>query len=275
MSAIRRTLLAAAVLFSAVGTAGAADLNYGGKGGMKDGYLPPIANSPTLYIRGDMGWATYDKPDMWEDGIWKLSETKIDRNLVMGGGLGYYFSRNVRGDVTYEYRRSTDFEGNLADYSNDLPGKRKFGVQTNLVMANVYYDFNSGGRVMPYVGVGLGAAHHKVSEGTVDVLCGCPGTIDGAKNWTVAGAFMTGLSINILGGGHSAPMHGGSTKDAPVMVSTGRNLFLDVGYRFLHLGDTATGPVRGTGAHGLVSYDPSVESIRAHEFRVGLRYDLR
>ena len=68
----------------------------------------------------------------------------------------------------------------------------------------------------------------------------------------------------------------GGIKDGPVAVDSGRGLYLDVGYRFLYLGETATGPVSLTNTSGtIVSRDPTVEDIHAHEFRVGLRYDLR
>ncbi len=252
MSKFRRVLLAAAVLAGATAAAQAADLNGGS---MKDSYMPPIAYGPSWYIRGDIAWAHYDKPEMWEDGIWKLSQTNIDRNFVFGGGVGHYFTRNVRGDITFEHRRDTEFSGTLADPGSPIPGERRFNVQTNAILANLYYDFNSGGRVMPYIGVGLGAAHHKVSAGVVDPICGCPGIIEGAKNWSVAGALMTGVSINILGGSQHGGFVRGGMKDEPVAVAPSRALYLDVGYRF--------------------SQDPKVDSVHAHEFRLGLRYDLR
>jgi len=267
MSKLRRALLAAVALVGTAGTAAAADL-YGSS---KDTYMPAIAYGPSWYVRGDVAWAHYDKPEMWENGIWKLTETEIDRNFAFGGGIGHYFTRNVRGDVTFEYRKETDFSGNIADPLNDIPGKRKFGVQSNVIMANLYYDFNAGGRVMPYIGAGLGAVHHKVKDGTVEPICGCPGTIDGDSNWSVAGALMAGVSINLLGA-REPVMRG--MKDDPVPVASNRGLYLDIGYRFMYLGDTATGPVRGP-ATNPVSHDPSVDGIHAHELRLGLRYDFR
>ena len=84
---------------------------------------------------------------------------------------------------------------------------------------------------------------------------------------------MAGFSAKLRGG---ESVQEGSFKDAPVQGSSGRNLYLDVGYRFLYLGETATGPVTLINTAGtLVSRDPTVEEIHAHEFRVGLRYDLR
>jgi opacity protein-like surface antigen len=52
---------------------------------------------------------------------------------------------------------------------------------------------------------------------------------------------------------------------------------IDAGYRFMYLGQTATGAVKDTVSTNTVTIapDPTVEQIHAHEFRVGLRYDFR
>ncbi len=103
------------------------------------------------------------------------------------------------------------------------------------------------------------------------------GTIEGDSKTDVAAALMAGMSVKLRGGAT-----GGSFKDG-YAVDTGRSLFLDVGYRFLYLGEAATGPVTATytapvagghGGTGTVSQDPVVDDIHAHELRVGLRYNL-
>jgi opacity protein-like surface antigen len=63
-------------------------------------------------------------------------------------------------------------------------------------------------------------------------------------------------------------------KDGPMYVDTGRKLALDIGYRFLWLGDAETGAVNGVMVGGTVSDDPTVHDIHAHELRIGLRYDI-
>lgn len=80
---------------------------------------------------------------------------------------------------------------------------------------------------------------------------------------------MAGFTTKLRGG---QSVVGGSSKDGPMTVDTGRNLYLDVGYRFLYLGEVATGPIVTTVP---IAEDPTVESLIAHEFRVGLRYDFR
>ena len=59
-------------------------------------------------------------------------------------------------------------------------------------------------------------------------------------------------------------------------VQLRERMALDAGYRFLYLGETATGS--GSDRQGAVHIVPTIRrssNIHAHEFRVGLRYDFR
>ena len=267
-----RAALLMGLAFVAVtpGTAGAADL-YGGS--IKDSYAPMQPASPSVYLRIDGGYGIHDDPVMVEDGIYDLTNTKIDGAWTLGGGIGRYFTNTIRADVTYDHRFEADVEGTLGDGHASLPGVRSFGLESDVVLFNAYYDFNRMGRFSPYLGVGLGVVHHQTSAGTVSNDCGCVGTIDEGSSTHVAGALMAGFSTKLRGG---ETTYMGGIKDGPVAVDSGRALYLDVGYRFLYLGETATGAVTMINNGGtVVSRDPTVEDIHAHEFRVGLRYDLR
>lgn len=257
MTSIRGTLLvSAALMLGSIAGAEAADINYGGS--IKDGgyAAPMVAPEPRLYFRVDGGYGFHDDPIMVENGIYDLTETKIDNTWSFGGGVGMYFSRNVRADITVDHRFEADAEGNLRDHAATLEGVRKFGISSTVALANVYYDFDTRSHFTPYVGIGLGFARHSVKAGTVEDPCGtCSGIIDADKSTSVAAALMAGFSVTL--------------RD---------RLMLDAGYRFLYLGDTATGPVRFAGTpvgQPNVSNDPTVEDIHAHEFRLGLRYNVR
>jgi opacity protein-like surface antigen len=254
MTSIRGTLLlGAALLLGNVAGAGAADLNYGGS--IKDGgayAAPMVAPEPRLYFRVDGGYATHDAPVMVEDGIYDLTGTDIDNTWTIGGGVGMYFSRNVRADITVDHRFTADAQGNLSDHQATLVGVRRFGMSSTVALANFYYDFDTRSRFTPYVGFGLGFVRHNVKAGTVEDPCGlCTGTIDANSSTHVAGALMAGFSVAL--------------RD---------RLALDAGYRFLYLGETSTGAVRFTGTGDTVAKDPTIENIHAHEFRMGLRYNI-
>ncbi|MEL6299040.1 MAG: outer membrane beta-barrel protein [Pseudomonadota bacterium] len=257
MSFTRTMLLGAALAAGITGSASAADLStYAPKGGsLKDtSYMPAIATQPSWYVRLDGAYAVYDTPVMVEQGIDTLTETDLDSSFAFGGGIGKYMTSTLRADINYERRFEADARGSLNHSGATLPGERRFGLKSDLFMANLYYDIDRGNRFNPYIGIGLGAVRHKTTEGTVE-SCGCTtGIVEEGENWSVAGALMAGFSLKLRSRFH-----------------------LDAGYRFLYLGHAETGPVRTTGGTTgtQVSEDPTVEDIHAHEVRVGLRYDIR
>jgi len=267
MSSIRgATMLAASAIIAAsafASGASAADLF----GSVKDGYapLPVTSPAPSWYFRVDGAYGAYDEPIMVEHGIFDLSDTEIEGQWSLGGGVGYYFTKNIRGDVTVEHRFETDATGTLRDNNVNISGVRNFGLKSTVVMFNGYYDFDNRSFFTPYIGVGLGIANHSTTDGTVTLHGGGTGTIAGESTTHVAGALMAGASLALLGGTRST----GSFKDAPV---ASRNLVLDVGYRFLYLGETTTGPLTTPNGN---SDDPTLQDIHAHEIRFGLRYDFR
>lgn len=251
MFSFRSTIMAgAAMLVAATTLASAADLG-GYNGSMKDGqaYMPAIQSNPSWYLRLDGGYSRHDDPAMTESGIWDLTNASIGSAWSVGGGVGRYIGRNARIEFTYDHRFEADAQGNLADPAAPLPGIRRFGISSDVILTSVYYDFDATRGFRPYIGIGLGAVRHRTSAGTVET-CGCTiATIDKGENWDVAGALMAGFSYQL--------------RD---------RLHFDAGYRFMYLGEAKTGAVTTTTA--VVAQDPDVKEIHSHELRFGLRYDV-
>ena len=265
-------LISAALVLGSAHGASAADLgNYGG-GSIKDAPMAmPYSAGPSWYARIDGGYSQFDDPTMTEIGVYDLTEESIDNAWSIGGGIGRYFGNGFRGDLTYDHRFEADAEGNLADHQASLEGVRKFGIESNVFLANLYYDFDYGNRFTPYIGVGLGFTRNKTTAGTVET-CGCTtAIIEEGSDTNAAGAAMAGFSLRLRGGEQTVQ---GSFKDGPVTVSAGRGLYLDAGYRFLYLGGVETGEIVHVGGGTTIAEDPTVEDIHAHEFRFGLRYDI-
>ena len=254
MVASHRSIIAGAVLL--VASAAGANADY--YGGMKD--MPVATIQPaSWYVRGDTGYSWMDAGDL-SGAITPFGSRSLDHNWAIGGGIGYYFGRGIRGDVTYDYRFKTDVHGGGA-FTTD------FDVKSSVILANLYYDFRPTERFTPYIGVGLGAAHHSTSSGAIITCGGVCLPYDGDSNWTAAGALMAGFSIRLDRGSH-APV---SIKDGPVYSEPGR-LHLDVGYRFLYLGDAHAGNLVGA---VFPTPGPRLEDVTAQEIRVGLRWDIR
>jgi opacity protein-like surface antigen len=260
-------LLGAVLTIGAVTGAVAADLGSQG-GSLKDyGYQPQqMGYSPSFYMRLDGGFARHDKPFIVEDGIADLTETSMGKAWTLGGGVGYYFSKNIRGDLTYDHRYKSNVQGYrfdtaqlaaadcdaVAGNQTSCYGTRRFGITSDVFLANMYFDFDCRCHITPYLGVGLGFTRNRTTSGTVTNANGVVGDIDSHSNTHVAAALMGGFSMQLR-----------------------ERLALDAGYRFLYLGEASTGAVKDRVGAVQIAPDPTVEAIHAHEFRVGLRYDFR
>ncbi len=236
-------LVSAAAIFPA--GASAADL-YGAHGYTP---MPVTSTAPSFYFRLDGGFAGYDNPAIYQAGARQAGDTDFDGSWGIGGGAGYYFTQNIRADVTVEHR----FEADVVSSKNGgrLNSSSRFGVDTTLVMLNAYYDFDNRSFFTPYIGVGLGVANNSISDGAT-TFRGGTGSIAGEDTTSVAGAFMAGFSVALL-----------------------NNLKFDSGYRFLYLGTADSGPVKYQGSLTGTGQKVSLEEIHAHEVRFGLRYDFR
>ena len=248
---VRNSILAG-VAFLALGATSsqAADL-FGGKGGsIKDGgYQTEIVPSRphSWYLRGDFSFAGNDLGGIRQDPNYVASEVSIDRNWAFGGGVGYYFSKSVRGDLTLEGRSTAKTHGKIF-YGPGFNADTNVGLRSTVGLANLYYDFDMRSHFTPYLGVGLGFASNKTSDSALSGCCTAP--VVGATKTSAAGALMAGFSAKVAD-----------------------RVNFDAGYRFLYLGDATTGLMQSTP----VTTRPALhlEDISAHEFRVGLRVDIR
>ena len=111
-------------------------------------------------------------------------------------------------------------------------------------MLNVYADLGTWHGVTPYVGAGVGAAYHWMYNIFGVNPDGSTTLIPDGGDWDFAAAVMTGLSIPLSG-----------------------QTIVDVGYRYIWLGDTESG---ADGSGGTVLF----EDMANHELRIGLRVEI-
>lgn len=152
---------------------------------------------PGPYLRFNTGYS------------WATSNN-IDSSWMVGGGAGWRFTPNLRGDITFDYRGDYDQRTNFG-----IGPGAKSGLHNWTLMANGYYDFTVPGimPLVPYVGGGIGIAHNSVDGVSVAV----PGT---------GVASLTGHDSNQFAWQLSAG----------VAYNFTPTLALDVGYRYLDAG---------------------------------------
>ncbi|MBS0232975.1 MAG: porin family protein [Proteobacteria bacterium] len=251
-------LSAALVVGSAVG-ASAADL-----GSPDLNTAPALAPTPAFtykwYLRADGGYSWYPTPDMTL-GDFDNHNTKQSGAWTVGGGIGQYYAWGFRGDITVDHMFDATNESDF-DF-----GSTKVDFNSTVVLANLYYEFNRGGRFVPYIGGGIGWAHNQTNSGSV-IDGGIASSYLGQSTDNFAAAAMAGISWKLWGG---RDMYVSSAKDdEPVEINTGHAVYLDFGYRFLYLGDAKTVAFDADGETAA----EKLKEITAHQFRIGVRYDL-
>ena len=262
-------LVGAVAAVAAAASAHAADLNGGSAtygGSIKDSYVAP-APARSWYLRVDGGYGWHGTPEIFNAQNTLLDDASIGGNGIVGAGIGMYFGPRWRADLTYDHAFAAKVKGTAGDNIVGVGNPHIFAegkMTRDLFLANMYYDFDFGGRVTPYIGGGIGFAHHQFSDGILSASFGS-GTIDDKSSTSFAAALMAGVSFAIAGGQSNCCA---SVKDAP--VASNRGLMLDVGYRFVYEGGAHTGDTHIAGITG----DPLVDDIISHEVRVGLRYNM-
>jgi opacity protein-like surface antigen len=252
----RKTLFATLVV-GAASPAFAADL-----------YEPIIEVVPEAvggwYLRGHIGMSNqffdglesemFDEPFAfgWYD------EGGFSSAPIFGGGVGYQFNDNLRGDITVEWRGKSDFYAldwlQAVSPASPVRTNEYTGKKSELVfMANGYYDFASFSGITPYVGAGIGASYNTISHfRDVNELNGGLAYADDESEWNLAWALHAGLGFQAT-----------------------ERMTIDFGYSFISLGDAKTGR--------LTNVDPNFDTdndgikfndIYSHDFKLGVRYSL-
>lgn len=101
------------------------------------------------YVRGDLGGNFQGEVD-------GSPKAKADDGWIASAGAGYALGNGFRA------------EGELAYLDSDLKGATGGDTTTLGAFANGYYDFDTGGKLQPFVGAGLGFAKVEVDSPLVD-----------------------------------------------------------------------------------------------------------
>ena len=206
------------------------------------------------YLRGEVGYVHYKRPEAdfaARPFTSDFTREHLGNAAVVGAGLGYRFNANVRADVMLNHTFDARFKGvapapSLATAS--IVDRGSF--QSSTLFVNGYLDFRPVMGFTPYVGAGIGVAHNVLSRHeltTYDAATGIETSerLAGGDSFGFAWALMAGVGYQLSS-----------------------NFTLDLGYRYASLGGVKTR-----------AYDSGigvdVDSIAAHEVRLGVRYNFK
>ncbi len=224
---------------------------------------PPMDVGGGWYLRGDVGVGALQM-NSWRSTLQPFDETgqsfatsgnlfvpafaSIGDTTFAGVGFGYQFNHWFRADITGEYRTEATYRAGLSG-ANILSGWTGFdtyngGVSTALFMANGYFDLGTWHCITPFVGGGVGIAAHKFA-GLTD---SGGGVATDATPTNFAWAVMAGLARNVT-----------------------PNLKIELGYRYLDMGNINSNPIQCLQPQGCWQERHSFD-LASQDVRLGLRY---
>jgi opacity protein-like surface antigen len=184
---------------------------------------PAWAQPTWVYVRGDIG-ASFSRD------VGGSLDDDLGTATLFNGGVGFKVLPFFRTEFALTYR--TGYE---IDSDRLVPGSRAKGDVANLTgMFNAYFDFSEIGRFQPYIGAGIGVAYNDVDSINAGGV-----TLSGESTTDLAWQVALGTAISLVPG-----------------------IALDLGYRYVDLGEVKTGRSAGLGLTG---------DLAAHEVMAGVR----
>lgn len=189
----------------------------------------------------------------------KVANASIDNTWLAEGGAGCSFggSRGIRVEAMFGYRGEREITGEpgffvFTDNSLGAVPVTAGGdplharLQTYTLMLNAYKDFGNFGGFIPYLGVGVGAAYHRLDDVFFTGNPNLVNRIRGDNDLSLAWSLMAGVGYQFS-----------------------ERMLLDLGYRYIDLGRISS---QRSDSAGFVNPAVNFDDLTAHEIKVGLRY---
>lgn len=222
----------------------------------------PVDFGGNWYLRGDVGVGILDYGRY--EGInldatapatgYVETQRSIGNQFFIGGGVGYQFNNWLRFDATGEYRSSASWRLIEQD-TNFTPNAYNVisgNISSAVGLANLYIDLGHWWGVTPFIGAGVGVAHHWF-DGVSDIGAGSSiggiGVASDRDKTNLAWAAHAGLSYAV----------------SP-------NLKLELAYRYLNMGDVQTGSVVCLGPGGGLCTVYKLKDLDSHDIKLGMRW---
>jgi len=194
-----------------------------------------------VFLRFETGLAGGLSPDL---ALPNLVDAGLGKTMYFGAGAGYQLFERLRTDLTVTYRGG--FEQTV-DFGEALHAKADF--QSTAVMLNAHYEFSPSGKIVPYVGGGIGYVYNHLDQVSITSAQDAPvATINGG-GWANFGAQ--------FGGGIAIPIRD--------------KWFVDLGYRYFDGGKYESADKIHIASGVTQTFSRHVGDLRAHDFTAALR----
>jgi OmpA-OmpF porin, OOP family len=246
-------------LWAALAAAGIASLAAGGAQAQDT-----ASWTDGFYVRGDLGGAIGNVTTFHDTNPNSTSSTAIlgttrapaetGVSSLIGAGIGYRLNPIFRGDVTLDYMPGLRVQPIAV---NGTPSGYTFGAanfDSTVGLANAYVQLDgllpgALGRFQPYVDAGIGFAHNRL--GTLSINATPGNALNGSTKTNFAWALGAGVAYPIT-----------------------PHLSLDLAYRFLDVGPTATGPNAFAFSVPFRITAAKSDDVTVHTLTAGLRWSF-
>ncbi|KAA2236748.1 outer membrane protein [Salinarimonas soli] len=224
----------------------------------------PVEIGGGWYLRGDIGVGVTHMRDfeyvsdqpLPTDIAYSIDRKSVNDQVFVGAGIGFQFNSWLRADVTGEYRASTGFDAmerarytfGGADGFNHFTGK----IASFVVLANLYADLGTWYGITPFVGVGVGGAHHRTQD-FQDIGYG---------------RHLGGIGF----AGSTSSTHLAFALHAGLAYDVNERLKLELAYRYLNMGRPNAGTINCEG--GCDAYGYKLKDYDSHDIKIGMRWLL-
>ena len=226
-------------------------------------YQPASVLTGNVYLRGDVGVGAADlrtRDSSFDAGFDAAANgvgydaRSLDDSAFVDVGVGYRFNDYFRADVTGEYRTSAHFSAIESYNDNTQLSGRQYdtydGQYRSIVgLINGYIDLGTWWCVTPFFGAGVGVANVSVKNMYDISPNGGFGTAPDHSQNNFAYALMAGLDFAVT-----------------------QNLKLELGYRFLDMGNVSSGTFNCANAVGGGCHEVQHSHLESNDIRLGFRY---
>jgi opacity protein-like surface antigen len=230
-------------------------------------YLPPIEEfvPSGWYLRGDIGMTNQRFKNLHQR-LYDVPGTSVeavgfgwDSSTFFGLGVGYKFNEWFRADLTGEYRGKANFHGSDHVRFNGGEGVDNYsGSKSEWVfLANAYVDLGTWWCVTPYIGAGIGGAR-------VNII----GFRDDGFN------DVNGLSVSTAYAADASKFNFAWALHAGLTFKVTQSMSIDLGYRYLDMGDGTTGATRAFDGSFVNGGAFTFNHITSHDLKLGVRWML-
>jgi opacity protein-like surface antigen len=242
---------------------------------------PPMmdAGMTGLYLRGDIGGGALGYNDIelrqgtsvlaaGTGGITLLTKdkSKDDYQFFVGAGIGYQFNSFLRFDATIERRNGSITGGDAWTLNSTvappsgLSGINRYrgNITSYVGLVNAYVDLGTWICLTPYIGAGIGFANNRIGGFTDNGLNRATGAgFDNVAFGYGKSASKTNFAWALMAG---------------VGYDVTSKLKLDIGYRYLNMGDAPE--MAMWGAAGATGDYVKFKRLDSHDIKIGMRWML-